>query len=245
MNQSEYGRTLKLAKTAVEEELWGNKELLMEKNAVSNQKSYSKEEKNKRDSFGELDAFKRKISACKKCHLGKTRIKFVFGEGNPNAKLMFVGEGPGFDEDHLGVPFVGRSGQLLTKIIESMGLKREDVYIANIVKCHPMKDPSDSEKRGNDRAPTPEEIAECLPHLQKQIEIIGPKIICALGSNASKTLLSSEETIGVIRGKFRYFNNIPLMPTYHPAALLRNPSLKKDVWEDMKSIMAELRKVEK
>ncbi|MCX5781747.1 MAG: uracil-DNA glycosylase [Elusimicrobia bacterium] len=243
MNQSEFGKIIKLAKTAIEEELWGNKEILMEKKAVSIQNSCSKEEKNKGDSSDVLDAYKSEISACKKCHLGKTRIKFVFGEGNPNSKLMFIGEGPGFDEDHLGRPFVGRAGQLLTKIIESMGLKREDVYIANIVKCHPMKDPSDSEKRGNDRAPTPEEIAECLPYLQKQIEIISPKIICALGSHASKTLLSTEETIGVLRGKFRYYNGTLLMPTYHPAALLRNPSLKKDVWEDMKLIMAELKKV--
>ena len=186
-----------------------------------------------------------KISSCVKCGLGKTRIKFVFGEGNPEAELMFVGEGPGFDEDHQGRPFIGRAGQLLTKIIESMGFKRDDVFIANLVKCHPMKEPSDPEKRGNDRAPGPEEIQACLPYLEKQIGIIQPRIICALGSYSAKTLLATEEGISTLRGHFRLRNGIMLMPTYHPAALLRNPNWKKEVWQDMKKIIAELKSSKK
>jgi DNA polymerase len=165
----------------------------------------------------------------------------VFGTGNPKAELLFIGEGPGFDEDHKGEPFVGRAGQLLTKIIESIGLKREEVYIANIVKCHPVIDPTDPEKRGNDRPPTPEEISSCLHFLEEQIELIKPKVICVLGNSAARTLLATEEGISKLRGVFREYRGFKLMPTYHPAALLRNPSLKKDVWEDMKLIRAALK----
>ena len=189
----------------------------------------------------QLSDYEKKICTCLKCPLGKTRIKFVFGEGNPEAELMFVGEGPGFDEDHQGRPFIGRAGQLLTKIIESTGFKREEVFIANLVKCHPMKDPSDNEQRGNDRPPAPEEIQACLPYLDRQIEIIHPRIICALGSYSAKTLLATEESISTLRGIFRLRNDILVMPTYHPAALLRNPNWKKEVWSDMKKIIAELK----
>lgn len=189
---------------------------------------------------GGLEKLKDAICGCRKCPLGKSKLNFVFGVGNPNAELMFVGEGPGFDEDHKGEPFIGRAGKQLDKIIEAMGLKREDVYIANTVKCHPMIDPSDPEKRGNDRAPLPEEIQTCLPYLEKQIELINPKVICALGTHAAKTLSGLETTIGKLRGTFLDRNGTKLMPTYHPAALLRNPALKKDVWEDMKQIMAVL-----
>jgi uracil-DNA glycosylase len=189
---------------------------------------------------GALEAYRKEIENCVKCPLGKTRIKFVFGVGNPAARLMFIGEGPGYEEDRRGEPFVGKAGQLLTKIIEAMGMKREDVYIANIVKCHPMVDPSDPEKHGNDRPPTPEETAACRPYLDRQIELIKPRVICTLGASSTKTLLSTEAGISTLRGRYFDYKGTPLMPTYHPAALLRNPSLKKDVWEDMKKIMATL-----
>ncbi len=178
----------------------------------------------------DLAVLKKEVSVCQECSLAKTRTNVVFGEGNPNAELMFVGEAPGADEDRLGEPFVGRAGQLLTKIIESIGLKREDVYIANILKCRPP---------GN-RNPLPGEIAACSPYLVKQIDEIKPRVICALGKFAAQTLLSSEATIGKLRGKFHDYLGVKLMPTYHPAYLLRNSSGKKDVWEDMKAIAKEL-----
>lgn len=187
-----------------------------------------------------------KIKDCRKCPLGKTRIKFVFGVGNVYSKLVFVGEAPGYDEDHKGEPFVGRAGQLLNKIIEAMNLKREDVYIANITKCHPMIDPTNPEKRGNDRPPTREEMAECMPYLEKQLEIIRPEVICALGKTAAQGLLNTEETIGNLRGRVLDLKigslDIKIVPTYHPAALLRNPSLKKHAWEDIKLVMKLLKK---
>ena len=241
MNPSEFIKTVKLARLLIEENLLEKGELMTDKskvkpNAVPKPKPMT-------GAKGKLlSDYEKKICSCQKCALGKSRTKFVFGEGNPDAILMFVGEGPGFDEDHQGRPFVGRAGQLLTKIIESTGFKREEVFIANLVKCHPMKDPSDPEKRGNDRPPAPEEIAECLPYLNKQIEIIHPKIICALGSYSAKTLLATEEGISTLRGNFRLRDGILVMPTYHPAALLRNPNWKKEVWSDMKKIIAELKK---
>ncbi|MFH1367715.1 MAG: uracil-DNA glycosylase [Elusimicrobiota bacterium] len=194
-----------------------------------------------------LQKYKDEIKNCKKCPLGKSRLNFVFGVGDPDAQLMFVGEGPGFDEDHKGEPFVGRSGQLLTKIIEAAGYRREDVFIANIVKCHPMIDPSDPEKHGNDRPPAPEEVATCIPYLHKQIEIIHPKVICTLGSPSSKTLSGLDTPISKLRGNWLEYalpsgETIKMMPTFHPAALLRNPNLKKDVWEDIKQIMTALGK---
>jgi DNA polymerase len=188
----------------------------------------------------QLEEFREKICTCRKCPLGNTRLNFVFGVGNPDAQLMFIGEGPGFDEDHKGEPFVGKAGQLLNRIIEAIGMKREEVYIGNIVKCHPMKDPSDNEKRGNDRPPTPVEMEACIAYLERQIEIIQPKIICLLGSTAAKGILKTETGISKLRGKFTEYKGIRTMPTYHPAALLRDPSLKKDVWEDMKKLKAAL-----
>jgi len=177
-----------------------------------------------------LGEYENSISSCQKCPLGKTRINFVFGAGSPKAPLLFVGEAPGRDEDQQGQPFVGRAGQLLTKIIESIGLKREDVFIANIIKCRPPQN----------RNPLPEEIAACTPYLLKQIEIIKPKVICSLGKFSAQTLLQTETTISRLRGKFYDYHGIKLMPTYHPAYLLRNQSGKKDVWEDMKAIAKEL-----
>jgi DNA polymerase len=151
----------------------------------------------------------------------------VFGEGSIGAKLVFVGEAPGEEEDNQGRPFVGRAGQLLTKIISAMGLAREDVYICNILKCRPP---------GN-RNPKEDEIANCEPFLVKQLEAINPEIICALGTFAAKTLLRSESPISAIRGKFHNYHGRKLMPTYHPAYLLRNPDAKKLVWEDVQKIM--------
>ncbi len=174
----------------------------------------------------DLTAFHAAIKDCVKCSLGKTRIQFVFGEGDPHAKLMFVGEAPGRDEDQQGRPFVGRAGQLLTKIIEAMGLKREEVYIANILKCRPP----------NNRPPQPDEVEKCWPHLAEQIRLIQPKVLCALGSFAAKALLRTELPIGALRGKFHDVDGIPAMPTYHPAYLLRNPNDKGKVWDDMKKV---------
>lgn len=190
-----------------------------------------------------LAALFKRFHDCVQCPLGLTRNRFVFGVGDPQAALMFIGEGPGFDEDHQGEPFVGKAGQLLTKIIESIGWRREQVYIANTVKCHPMIDPSQPERRGNDRPPTPEEINACRPILEEQIAIIHPKVICTLGNWAAKSLLNTTEGISRLRGRWYPYPadpTIQVMPTYHPAALLRNPSLKKDVWTDMKLIRAAL-----
>jgi DNA polymerase len=192
----------------------------------------------------ELKNLCEKLKSCRDCELGSARLNCVFGEGSACADIMFVGEGPGYDEDHQGRPFIGRAGQLLDKIIEAMKHKRERVYIANIVKCHPMKDPSNPEQRGNDRPPTPQESSACKTYLDMQIDIIKPKVIITLGSPSSKALLDTKEGISVLRGNFKEYKGTPLMPTYHPAALLRNPNLKKDVWEDMKKVMEflELRK---
>ncbi|MDP2921793.1 MAG: uracil-DNA glycosylase [Candidatus Omnitrophota bacterium] len=167
---------------------------------------------------------------CQKCPLGRMRKNSVFGAGNINAKLMFVGEAPGHDEDLQGLPFVGEAGQLLTKIIEAMGIKREDVYICNILKCRPPQN----------RNPLPDEISMCIDYLYTQIEMIRPKVICGLGKFASQTLLKTETPISRLRGGWHEYRGIKFMPTYHPAYLLRNPGDKKLVWEDMKKIMKEL-----
>ncbi len=186
-----------------------------------------------------LEEMVKMIKKCKKCVLGLTRLNPVPGEGEVNTKLMFVGEGPGYEEDHQGKPFVGRAGELLTRIINYMGFKRDEVYITNIVKCHPMKIP-DPELRNNDRPPNDEEISKCLPYLEEQIKIIKPKIICCLGSIASRVLTQSDIPISELRGKiFKYYkdNDILVIPTYHPAALLRNPELKKLVKKDVDLIV--------
>jgi len=155
--------------------------------------------------------------------------------------VIFVGEGPGYEEDHRGEPFVGKAGQLLDKILEAIGLSRKTVYIANIVKCHPMKDPSDPEKRGNDRPPAPEEMQACCGFLDEQLRLIRPSFIVTLGASAAKKMLGTEEGITRIRGRWGEYRVpdgpvIPLLPTFHPAALLRNPALKRDVWTDMKEL---------
>lgn len=167
------------------------------------------------------------LGACTRCPLHRGRTHIVFGEGDPKARLVFVGEGPGEMEDRTGRPFVGAAGELLTKIIEAMQLSREQVYIGNIVKCRPP---------GN-RNPAPDEIGKCLPFIQRQIAAIGPKVICTLGKVAAQTLLETSVSVTRLRGTFHTFMDIPLMPTFHPAYLLRNPQKKRDVWNDVQQIM--------
>lgn len=178
-----------------------------------------------------LQAIREDIGECTRCKLCQGRTHIVFGVGNPNATLMFVGEGPGRDEDLQGEPFVGRAGQLLTKMIEAMGLKRADVYIANIVKCRPP----------DNRYPEPEEVETCLPFLLQQIEAIRPKIIITLGNLATQTLLRTKAGIMSLHGNFQEWNGIQVMPTYHPAFLLRNPNMKKPCWEDLKKVIQRLK----
>ena len=199
----------------------------------------------KAEVFSELTE---EIKACRACPLGSQRIQAVPGVGSHDAQVMFVGEGPGFDEDHKGEPFIGRSGKLLDKIMESIGLTRQTVYIANIVKCHPMTDPSDPEKHGNDRPPSPEEIAACRGWLDTQIRTISPRFIVTLGAVPARVLLGDNTPISKIRGVWREYEpgagapKVRLLPTFHPAALLRNPDLKRDVWIDMKNLREELSK---
>lgn len=182
----------------------------------------------------ELEAFCRQICHCTRCALGRLRQNFVFGAGDPQAGILFVGEAPGADEDRLGQPFVGAAGQLLTRIIAAMGLRREEVYLCNVLKCRPP----------NNRDPLPEEIAQCEPYLKRQIEIVRPKIICALGRIAAQALLKTEEPMKHLRGRLHRYEGIPVIVTYHPAALLRNPQWKRPTWEDIKWLRREYDGVE-
>lgn len=177
-----------------------------------------------------LKDIRQDLGDCRRCKLAKRRKNIVFGTGNPHARLMFVGEGPGADEDFQGEPFVGAAGRLLTKIIQAIHLAREEVYIANIIKCRPP---------GN-RNPEPEEIRTCHPFLERQIQAIRPEFICALGSFAARTLLNTTQPISRLRGRFHDYKGIKVVPTFHPAYLLRNPERKRDVWEDMKMLMREM-----
>ena len=186
-----------------------------------------------------LDAIRERVCACTKCaHLARSRTQTVFGVGNPDADLMFIGEAPGVDEDKQGEPFVGRAGQLLTKILRAMNFSREDVYIANVLKCRPDTAPG---AFGN-RVPTPMEMQTCRPYLVEQIEIIEPKVLVALGAVAVEGLLGMRGTMRELRGRWHAYNGIPLMITYHPAYLLRNqaPSEKRKVWEDMLQVLERL-----
>ncbi len=177
-----------------------------------------------------LDGIRNTIGECTRCKLHKSRHRIVFGDGNTRAKLVFVGEGPGQEEDLQGLPFVGRAGKLLTQMIEAMGLARKDVYIANVVKCRPP----------SNRTPEKDEIATCLPFLERQLAVIGPKVIVCLGSVATQSLLRTGEAMARMRGKWVDWRGAKLLPTYHPAYLLRNPSAKAVVWEDLQLVMAEL-----
>jgi DNA polymerase len=175
-----------------------------------------------------LARLEQEVIACTRCALYRTRTHHVFGEGSPNAKLVFVGEAPGREEDLQGRPFVGAAGQLLTKMIRAMGLAREDVYICNVLKDRPPEN----------RTPEPKEIAACLPFLEQQLAIIQPKVMCALGAVAAKALLGPPVSITDIRGKVHDYHGIPLVPTFHPAYLLRNPSAKRLAWQDLKRVKA-------
>jgi DNA polymerase len=182
-----------------------------------------------RDSVAQLAAIREDIGECvrcKLCSLGRKQI--VFGVGNPNADLMFVGEAPGRDEDIQGIPFVGRAGQKLTQIIEAIGLTRDDVYIANVIKCRPP----------DNRNPEPDEVVQCEPFLFRQIDTIKPKVIVALGTFAAKSLLKTADSISRLRGRVYDYRGAKLVPTFHPAFLLRNPACRREVWEDMKKVRA-------
>lgn len=182
-----------------------------------------------------LNELEIKINRCAKCELGKTRTKFVFGSGNPNAEIMFIGEAPGADEDLQGIPFVGRAGQLLTKLLKEVGIERKDVYICNILKCRPP----------NNRKPLPSEIEMCKPYLLKQIEIVNPKVIVALGATAIEGLFNIKKKMSELRGSIIYLDRIPVIVTYHPAAILRNPNLEREVIEDFKILKDKFSRKEK
>jgi uracil-DNA glycosylase family 4 len=174
----------------------------------------------------DLAALDAVVSKCERCGLSGGRTRTVFGSGNPSSKIVFVGEAPGREEDLQGLPFVGRAGQLLTKMLDAIGFAREDVYIANILKCRPP---------GN-REPQEDEMAACEPYLARQLELIRPVLICALGRIAAHGLLKNTTALGILRQGMHYYNEIPVAVTYHPAALLRNPNLKRDAWEDLKTM---------
>jgi len=179
----------------------------------------------------DLGALKTLVSTCRKCGLCETRTQTVFADGAPTAKLVLVGEAPGRDEDAQGLPFVGRAGQLLNKMLAAIDLKREEVYICNVLKCRPP----------DNRTPLPEEVEQCLPYLEQQIALIRPSLICALGLSAMQALLGTKASMTSMRGRTFEFRGVPLVPTYHPAALLRNPNLKRDAWTDLQRVRELLR----
>lgn len=182
------------------------------------------------ETYASIEEHREAICNCHKCSLGITRRNFVYGVGHPNADLMLVGEAPGKNEDEQGEPFVGRGGQLLDRILAAIDLSREQVYIANILKCRPP---------GN-RDPQPDEMELCFPYLEEQVRLIQPKLICALGRIAAQALLETKTPLGKLRGTFHEYCGVPLLVTYHPAALLRFESYKKDTWEDMQKLKARL-----
>jgi uracil-DNA glycosylase len=177
-----------------------------------------------------LERIREDLGECTRCRLHLQRNKIVFGAGNPRAELVFIGEGPGHDEDVQGLPFVGRAGKLLTQMIEAMGLTREQVYICNVVKCRPPEN----------RKPEDDEVATCSPYLYRQLDVIGPKAIVCLGGTAAQALLNTKDSISRFRGNWFDFRNTKLMVTYHPAYLLRNPNAKGEVWKDLQKVMAHL-----
>ena len=179
----------------------------------------------------DLPTLAKVVSTCPKCRLCETRTQTVFADGSPTARLMFVGEAPGRDEDAQGVPFVGRAGQLLNKMIAAIKLRREDVYICNVLKCRPPEN----------RTPAPDEVEQCRPYLEQQIALVKPALICALGLSAMQALLQTKASMGSMRGKTFEYRGVPLIPTYHPAALLRNPALKHEAWVDLQRVRDLLR----
>lgn len=189
----------------------------------------------RKSEFSSLEEHFQAIRSCQLCPLGETRNKFVYGTGNPEADLMFIGEAPGAEEDRLGEPFVGRAGRLLDRILAAIDLSRKDVYIGNILKCRPP----------NNRDPLPAEMEQCFPHLKEQIAIIRPRLICALGRIAGQALLKTTTPLGKLRRKWHEFEHVPLLVTYHPAALLRFPGYKKDTWEDMQTLRNRLEQLQR
>jgi len=179
----------------------------------------------------DLGTLARMVSECRKCGLCGTRTNTVFADGSPQAKLLFIGEAPGRDEDLKGVPFVGRAGQLLDKMIAAIQLRRDEVYICNVLKCRPPEN----------RTPAPEEVEQCLPYLEQQLALVRPALICALGLSAVQALLKTKSSMASLRGRTYEYRGVPLIPTYHPAALLRNPGLKREAWEDMQRVRDTLR----
>ncbi len=198
-------------------------------------KEPNKTDTNKESTPDALGLFKDKIGDCRECGLSQARKNIIFGEGRSDAGLMFIGEGPGSDEDIQARPFVGDAGKLLIKLIEKLGMKREDVYIANIVKCRPPYG----------RNPEKDEIASCMPFVEKQIDIIKPRVIVCLGKVSANALLGNDTPISRMRGTFYKYRNIPVMPTFHPAYLLRSPKDKWLTWDDMQKVLEILKKTEK
>lgn len=185
-------------------------------------------------SMADLPALERFVDGCPRCRLSRSRTRIVFGVGNPRADLMFVGEAPGREEDEQGVPFVGAAGQLLTRIIEAIGTKREEVYIANAVLCRPPEN----------RNPEPDEVAACRPFLEEQIRLVSPRVIVTLGTFAAQVILETDEPISKLRGRWHVAHGARVMPTFHPAFLLRQPQRRRDVWEDMQKVRDYLASVE-
>ncbi|MEN8192370.1 MAG: uracil-DNA glycosylase [Bacteroidota bacterium] len=214
--------TIDIPEIVTAKEVNNNKELNSLNKMVVNHEINTKD----LDDYKSIDELFDNIHDCQKCALGETRTKFVFGVGNPNADLLLIGEAPGAEEDKQGIPFVGRAGKLLTDILKAINFERDDVYIANILKCRPP----------NNRDPLPSERELCKPYLYKQIELIKPKIILCLGKVASNVLLNSNDSLTRLRSEVHDFNGIKLMVTYHPAALLRNPHWKKGTWEDVQKV---------
>lgn len=177
-----------------------------------------------------LEEIRADLGDCTRCRLSASRTRIVFGDGNPEADLVFVGEGPGFDEDRSGLAFVGAAGQLLTRIIEAMGLKRDQVYICNVIKCRPPRN----------RNPRPDEVETCLPFLKRQLAALEPRFVCALGKFAAQTLLETDTPISKLRGRLHQRAKMKILPTFHPAYLLRNPEKKRHVWQDMQLLMREM-----
>lgn len=180
---------------------------------------------------GSLEELARQVDGCTACDLCKTRKKIVFGEGHPRARVLFIGEGPGAEEDKTGRPFVGQAGRLLDGMISALGLERRQVYIANVVKCRPPRN----------RDPVPEEMAACAAYLDQQIELIRPQVIVALGRVSSRRLTGADKTMGALRGRWSHYRGVPLLPTFHPAYLLRQPAEKRRVWADLKKVLEHLK----
>ena len=230
--RSEVVKALKEQKEIFGDELFTSElfktEIVTEKvsiKKVNNEPELFSDSKENWETTQTLEDLNKLICNCTKCDLHKGRNKFVFGVGNPKADVLLIGEGPGAEEDKQGEPFVGRAGQLLNDILKAIKFTRQEVYIANVVKCRPP---------GN-RTPLPEEMESCMPYLSKQIELIKPKLILCLGLVAAGALLKKKDSLGKMRGKIFEFNNVKVMVTYHPAALLRNPNFKRDCWEDVKA----------